>query len=99
MNGVTREVLGPMTYNVEVNGKCVKRHVNQMLSTKANPAQLTQVDSCVETGLDFEDFNTDGDLEQPVPMTVVDNPEYHHHRREWNTTCHEFKKKGILLWV
>ena len=31
------EVLGPVTYNVEVNGNCVKRHVNQMLGVKGKP--------------------------------------------------------------
>ncbi|KAL2088270.1 hypothetical protein ACEWY4_015169 [Coilia grayii] len=71
LNGVICEVLGPVTYMVEVNGKCVKRHVNQMLSTKVKPAQLTQVDSCTGTCLDFDEFNMDNDeKQQSVPLTV-----------------------------
>ncbi|XP_038157034.1 uncharacterized protein K02A2.6-like [Cyprinodon tularosa] len=46
LNGVIREILGPVTYSVEVNGKCVKKHVNQMLGVNGNPAQWTQTDSC-----------------------------------------------------
>lgn len=72
LNGVIREVLGPVTYNVEVNGKIVKRHVNQMLSTKANPAQLTQEDSCAV--LDFEESDTETDMEQPMPVAVEAQP-------------------------
>lgn len=74
LNGVIREVLGPVTYNVEVNGKCVKRHVNQMLSTRANPDQLTQVDSYAGAILDFDEFNTDSVVEQSVPMTGMEQP-------------------------
>ena len=46
MNGVVREVLGPVTYSVEVKGKCVKRHVNQILGVTGNPNHSTQMDSC-----------------------------------------------------
>lgn len=35
MDGVITDVLGPITYLVNVNGTCIKkRHVNQMLDTK-----------------------------------------------------------------
>lgn len=49
LSGVIHEVLSPVTYVVEVNGNCLKGHVNQMLSVKgnANPMQLTQMDSFV----------------------------------------------------
>ncbi|XP_048828016.1 uncharacterized protein K02A2.6-like [Brienomyrus brachyistius] len=73
LNGVIREVLGPVTYNVEVDGKCVKKHVNQMLSTKVNPAQR-QVDSGADAGLDFDEFTTGRDWEQPVSKTVEEQP-------------------------
>lgn len=72
LNGVIREVLGPVTYNVEVNGKCVKRHVNQMLSTKTSSAQSTQDDSCAEW--DFEDSEKEADTEQPMPVAVETQP-------------------------
>lgn len=34
MEGTISKVLGPVTYMVDVNGNCVKRHVNQMLRCK-----------------------------------------------------------------
>ncbi|XP_056612166.1 uncharacterized protein K02A2.6-like [Triplophysa dalaica] len=33
LKGTISKVLGPVTYMVDVNGNCVKRHVNQMLSS------------------------------------------------------------------
>uniref|UniRef100_A0A8C9TGR2 Gypsy retrotransposon integrase-like protein 1 n=1 Tax=Scleropages formosus TaxID=113540 RepID=A0A8C9TGR2_SCLFO len=35
LHGIISKVLGPVTYMVDVNGNCVKRHVNQMLSSKS----------------------------------------------------------------
>lgn len=75
LNGVIREVLGPVTYSVEVKGNCVKRHVNQMLGVKENPNQSTQMDFCDETCLDIDDFSADNDVsEQTEPQIVGEQP-------------------------
>ncbi|XP_059894695.1 uncharacterized protein K02A2.6-like [Gadus macrocephalus] len=72
LNGVVREVLVPVTYSVEVKGKCLKSHVNQILGVKGNPNHSTQMDSCDSYNID--DFNVDTDssdrrpLEPPPPV-------------------------------
>ena len=66
LNGVVREVLGPVTYSVEVKGKCVKRHVNQILGVKGNPNHSTQMDSCDSHNI--YDFNVDTDSSDRRPL-------------------------------
>ena len=75
LNGVIREVLGPVTYNVEMDGNCVKRHVNQMLGVKGNPKHLTQMNCSDGARLDLDEFNADTDMsEHSEPQVVEEQP-------------------------
>lgn len=55
LDGVITDVLGPVTYLVNVQGICVKRHVNQMLDAKRK--KVTTERTVTNTEGNWDDYD------------------------------------------
>lgn len=70
LDGVITDVLGPVTYMVNVNGTCVKRHVNQMLDEKRKNVDPDRTVRNTEGDLDYP-IDSGDDVQDTDTVTVV----------------------------
>lgn len=66
LNGVITDVLGPVTFMVSVNGAYVKRHVNQMLASKSDRREQTEIYTDV-----YSDYHGDSEEDWGDTETVT----------------------------